>query len=223
MDNLIEININREYHVSQPNTSHIRKFALYIPPKDKCVPNESHYFGLEEFSYGATCINQEEGKLVLSVRQFFKNLLENNVYAYELACTPQSEIQEVSVLGYEALSYGKENVVSKDLVSNYVKLFLLNKSKRRYTKAFRYGTIIKRLYSNIRTTEMTDDEKEVFDLLSKRKISKEKIELILAHMDFDLQELDSNCVLDEIYPPVNMKYINEFLIRIYKTHLGEAV
>lgn len=219
MDSIIEININKEVHISPFPITHIRQFALYIPPLEQCIPTENHYFGLDELPIGDLFVEQDTGKLSMSVRWFIKSIILSNTFAYEMSCSPNYTISQDSNIGREILAFGRDNLVSKNIIKNYLELFLdAKKRPNGYRKAFRYGTILNRLYKGLRTTEMTDGEIDIYkSLTSENHLQKD---LILANMDFDLQELESKVNLDELYPGIDKNFVNDFLIRIHKTYLG---
>jgi len=219
MDSIIEIDIDKDIHVSPFPVSHIRKFALYIPPLEQCIPTEEHYFGLDELPIGDLLVEQESGKLSMSVRWFIKSIILSDTSAFEMTCSPEYAISQGSDIGREILSFAKDNLVSKNLVKRYLELFLEAKKRSNgYRKAFRYGTILNRLYKGLRTTEMTDEETSIYKSLTNGPNSQK--DLILANVDIDLQELESRVNLDEIYPGIDKSFVNQFLIRIHKTYLG---
>jgi hypothetical protein len=219
METIIEIDLNPEYHVSKFLTTNVRKFALYIPTIDQIMPNESHYFGINKLTYGNIVINQEKGMVALTLRQFFKALLSNMPYAYEIACTPISNINPEFQLGIDILNFGKSNLISKSIVDTYIKNFTYDKINGNYTRAYRFGTILKRLYSGLRTTEMTLEETTMYGHLLSDTIKLEDIEFALTHMDIEFQSNESLIHLDEIYPQVDINYINQYLIRTHKDYL----
>ena len=219
MDNIIEININNDFHISHTTLAYLRKFALHIPEISKCVPNENHYFGLDELPSDQMTIDNELGKLSMQVRFFIKKIIASNLYAYELACTPQQHIIFEWPLGNEVMTFCRDNLISKQLISNYLKLFVTNKSKNNYIKAFRYGTMLRRLYKGIKTTDLTNEAFDIYNNIVNKTISKNDIEMILVHMDFELQDLESNVNIDELFPPIDIKYANQFLIQTYKSYL----
>lgn len=219
MESIIEIDINKDVHISPFPISHIRKFALYIPPLEQCIPTENHYFGLDELPIGDLLVEQETGKLSMSVRWFIKSIILSDTFAFEMSCSPEFTISQDSNIGRDILAFGRDNLVSNNLIKRYLELYLEAKKKSNgYKKSFRYGTILNRLYKGLRTTEMTDEESSVYKSLTSSPQSEK--DLIMANMDFDLQELESKINLDEIYPGIDKNFVNEFLIRIHKTYLG---
>jgi hypothetical protein len=220
MESIIEIEINSEFHISQLPTTHIRKFALYIPTADQCIPTENNYFGLDELTFGNVIIDPEQGKLSMTLRQFFKDFLSSQPYAFEIACTPHNSISSETDIGAESLLFCKENMVSKNLIDAYLQLFLANKNKEKHLKAYRYGVLLKKLYRGIKTTEMNDEEAVVYSQIQKKRMAKADIGMTLASLDFDLQELESKCEKEELYPSIDMKYVNQFLVRTHKTYLN---
>lgn len=217
MESIFEVEINPEFHPSQLPYDHVRSFSVYIPPLEQCIPSENHYFGLDELPSGSLFIEQETGKLTMPIRVFFKSLLAGNPYAYEIACTPHDCLTQCTPLGSDVLSFAVENFAIKPLADKYLSAFLTQKSTSvNYGKAVRFFTILKRLYSGLKTTEMTQDEVELYQSVKNAGIKKKEIDLLLAHMDFDLQEMESSAV----FPQPDMNYINQFLIRTHKSYLN---
>lgn len=217
MQHLLEIDINPEFHISTFGVTNVRKFALYIPPLEKCLPTEKNYFGLEELSYGDLFIDQESGSITMSVRHFFKDLLSNIQYAYEISCTPTSHINQEFTTGIEILNFGRENLVSKPLVDNYLNSFTHYRVNDNLINAYRVGTILKRLYKGHRTTEMTDQESDFYKLLIDNKANLEDLYYELVGMEMDFQNININ--LDDFFPIIDKNFINEFLIRIHREYL----
>lgn len=220
MDNIIEININDDYHISHTTLTHIKKFALHIPDANKCVPTENNYFGLDELPLEQLLIERDTGKISMPVRLFIKKIIASNPYTYEFACTPRQYIEYEQPLGNEVMTFCRDNLISKQLIANYLKLFVMCKSKRNYAKAFRYGTMLRRLYNGIKTTEMREDEHTMYTSIRKKTISTNDIEMSLVHLDFELQDLESSINLDELFPPINKQYTNQFLIQSYSSYLN---
>lgn len=217
MNTILSIVIDKTLHISQPATSHVRKVSIYVPTKEKCVPSENHYFGIDDFSYGGALVDQAEGIFYITPRHFIQNLVSGSTYAYELACTPSHLVEGKDL---EILDFGKQHAINRNLLGIYLADFLSSKKKNKYSKAYRIGTILKRLYSDLRVIEMTDQETEVYNRIVKKKYPKEQIELILAQMDFDLQELEQKCDKEVSFPHPNIPHINQFLIRTYNTYLN---
>jgi hypothetical protein len=217
MDTLIEVNIDPEFHVSPLPITYVRKQALYIPPLEQCIPKESHYFGLEVFNHPNFTINQETGSVAYPVRDFVRLFTYGETAPFEFAATPRSLITNETDIGSYILKYCIDNFISETLITSYNNLFLLSKSRGAYMKAFRYGTILKRLYSGLKITEMTDDEQKFYN---KKKILKREVELTLARLDFDLQELESTFTFEKYYPPFTLDQVNKFLVEIYKKQLN---
>ena len=220
MDNIIEININDDYHMSHVTLTHVKKFALHIPNARKCIPNENHYFGLEELPLEQLLIERDTGKISMPVRLFVKKIIASNPYVYEFACTPRQFIENEQPLGNEVMTFCRDNLISKKLIENYLKLFVSCKSNGIHAKAFRYGTMLRRLYKGIKTTEMREDEFITYTSIQNNTISIADIEMTLVHLDFELQDLESNVNLDNIFPPIDNKYTNQFLIQSYSSYLN---
>lgn len=220
MNTIINITIDTNFHISQPPTSFIRKLAIFIPPKDKCIPSKEHYFGVDEFNYGAAKIDQENAIFYITPRQFILNSLYNMQYAYELACTHPSLI-ELPQGDYadNLLQLGRNSAFSKQLVQSYVNSFLSAKSKRKYAKAYHYGTILRRLYSGIREISKTEEEDNIYYSMLSKKMKKDKMELILVHMDFELQDCEKKSDMEALFPTPNIEFINSELIKIYTHYL----
>jgi hypothetical protein len=219
MENIIEIELNPEFHISKFLTTNVRKLALYIPTIDQLMPTESNYFGLKEMTYGNIILDQESGLVALTVRQFFKALLSNMPYAYEIACTPHSNIVADSQLGFEILNFGKTHLISKPIIDKYLKSFTEDKITGNYTRAYRIGTVLKRLYRGLRTTEMTNEETELYNHLLSDTVKLEDIEFSLTHMDVEFQSIEPTINYNDIFPPIDINYINQFLIQTHKDYL----
>ena len=215
MDSIFDIAINPGCHPSQFPIDYVRDFSVYIPPLEQCIPSENHYFGIDEFPNGSIFVEQQSGKLMMPIRMFFKSLMNGNPYSYEIACSPQQQIINCTPIGTDVLNFAAENFATKALADQYVKLFLLHKATSHYGKAVRYYTIVKRLYSGLKTVEMTEGEADLQHAASINGIKKNKIELMLAHMDFELQEMETKAT----FPLIDLNYINQFLIRTHKSYL----
>jgi hypothetical protein len=216
MESIFDIDINAEFHPSQFPLDHVRSFSVYIPTLEQCIPSENHYFGIEEFPNGSLFVEQETGRLMMPLRMFFKSLLNGNPYAYEVACTPTQYVTNYTQLGNEVLSFAIENFATKALTEKYEQLFILHKSSSvRYYKAIRYFAELKRLYSGLNTVEMNEKEQELYYAAQINGINKKNVTLLLAHMDFELQELATKAT----FPQIDLNYVNQFLIRIHKSYL----
>jgi hypothetical protein len=214
MENIFEIDLDPNYHISTFPTTHVRKFALYIPPIEQYLPTENHYFGLEEMTYGNLVIDQENGGISTTVRHFFKDMLNNKTYAYEIACTPAPLIH--NELGQEIMTFAKENLITHDLADNYMREFNNAKLNGQHARVFRFGTILTRLCKGLRTTEMTDAEHFIYSELLDDKISLRDTALELNYMTNVVQGLVKTS--GDLFPPVDMKYVNQFLVRIHKEY-----
>ena len=218
MENIIELDLDPTFHISQLPTTYVKKFILYIPPMEEYIPNENHYFGLTDMSYGNVILDQENRSLSMTVRHFFKELINNKTYAYEIAATPQPFINDYSKQGVDLFEFAKDNLITDQIIDNYYLNFNKAKANGNHSKTFRIGTIIRRLGKNLRTTDMTDEEFNFYNLLENDELSDKEIALTLNNMTIEIQTLMKNC--RDLFHPIDMNFINQFLIRLHKEYYG---
>jgi hypothetical protein len=205
MKTLIDIEIDEDYHISK--TADCNKVSIYIPEKELCLPKEEHYYGLKEFNQVSNFIDDET--YYITARNFIRDAKTSNI-CFEIACSPENLLSNGTYLGYSILHFVKENCLSLNHLDFYHVA-----AKTRKTQ-YRFNNILKRLYSGLRTTEMTSEEWEIYN--SPTKILQQKnIEL-----DIEVQELRNDFLKNEHSYYIDDKAIDEFLISIHRNYFGEA-
>ena len=210
MKTLIEIEINEEYHPSSLfDYKNYKKVSIYIPEKELCLPKEENYYGLKPFRQINNFITDEI--LYIAARNFISNAT-NSTIGFEIACSPENLISNGTYLGCSILHFVKENCLSLNHLDLYEDA--LHDTNRKH--GYRIKTILKRLYSGLRTTEMTSEEWEIYN--SPTKIIQQKnIEL-----DIEVQELRNDFLKNEHSYHIDDKAIDEFLISIHRNYFGES-
>lgn len=220
MHKLFEVNIDPNFHISGLPISHTTKLSVFIPPIEQCIPTENNYFGLEPMTHGNFLISQEDRSLSIPLRKFIEmSLVDACPFVFECASSNPDHIESITSLGQEVMDFARENCVTKTLLKYYLESFIKTKESSPH-RSFRYGSILRKLYKNIRTVDMTEEEWDIYYNL-KENSQKYNKEYVLVHLDFDLQELEQSCEKNEFYlDRVNMELVNQFLVRIHKTQFG---